>query len=405
MRESRQDVVVTGMGIVSACGIGLDAFWDALVTGRSGICPITQFDTEGLACKIAGEVSDFDPFEHLDRSLKPKRMGRFTQFALAATRMAVEDAGLSGVELQCQRRLPVVLGVSTNAMDLIARKPGIFTAVASIPNAASSAIASMYELNVRLLTLSNGCASSLDAIAEGSRIIRRGEADVVIAGGADASLTRYVIECLLKTRRCSSQNEHPEKASRPFDRYRDYGVHAEGAGIVILENRAYAKARGAVPYAAISGSASAMDSSEMEEGSGLLISMRDCLANGGIRKEAIDYYMAHGPSDMQMDRTETQVVREALGAHADRVAVTSIKGNVGCPMGAGGAMQLIAGALAMKHGRLPPTANYEYPDPDCDLDIVAGTPRECDPGCILINSHGFGRTNCSLILEQEGSRS
>jgi 3-oxoacyl-[acyl-carrier-protein] synthase II len=348
-------------------------------------------------------VRNFDPDDYIDPKLKArKRMGRFTQLGLAAARMAIEDAGLSADYLRQIPYLPIVLGVSTAAMDLRAQRASIFSAVAGVPHAAASAIGYMYNTNPRLLTLSDGCASSLDAVAMAARMVRYGETDVVLTGGAEGSVDHYIVEAMLKCRRCSTRNDVPEKASRPFDRNRDYGVLAEGAAIVVLENMAHATGRGAHVYAEIVGYGSCADGREAEDGGGLAQSMALAMTNAGVRKEQVDYISAHGPSDIDMDRTETDAIKQAFGDQAYRIPVSSVKGAIGCPMGAAGVIQLVAASLAMKHQVLPPTANYEFPDPTCDLDYIPKA-RPAVLEHILINTHGFGRGNGTMVIKGAGS--
>jgi 3-oxoacyl-[acyl-carrier-protein] synthase II len=398
--HTRNRAVITGMGILAANGTGIEEFWRTLLAGESGIGPITLFDASDLACRIAGEVKGFDPATYIEPELKPKRMGRFTQLGVAAARMAVKHAGLDPKALKALPQLPVVMGVSTSAMDLFAVEPRIHTAVSSVPHAVGSAIAYGYDLTARLITISNGCASSLDAVALGAQLIRSGQSDVVIAGGADAAVTHYVFDGMLKCRKCCTRNDDPQHASRPFDRHRDYGVLAEGAGIVILENLEHARARGATLYGEITGYGTCADPPDAEEGGGLARAMTQAMANAGCRPQDIQYVLAHGPSDMHMDITETRMIKEALGERAYAVPVTSIKGATGCPMGVGGVHEVIAAALTFSTGWMPPTANYQEPDPECDLDYVPGRARRAVVDHALINTHGFGRGNSCLTLSR-----
>lgn len=395
-------VVITGLGAVAANGIGLDAFWETMLAGKSGICPITLFDTEGLACKIAGEVSDFHPENYIDPVLKPKRMGRFTQLGIVAAQEAVEDSGLCVRELQRQETVPVVVGVSTNAMELAAQKPGITTAVSGIPHAATSAIAYLYEVQTDLMTVSNGCASSLDALAYAARLIRKGYADIAIAGGAESPMARYVFECMLKSRRCCTLNDRPEKASRPFDRDRQRGVLSEGAGLVVLENLEHAMARGRKPYAELVGYASCADIKMLGEGNGMERAMQKALSNAHLDPKEVGYVSAHGPSDVDMDIEETRCIKKVFGEHAYEIPVVSIKGVTGCPMGVGGVLQSIAACLSIKDSLIPPTANYESADPECDLDYVPSQARKNTVHSVLVNTHGFGRGNSCLVLKSVG---
>jgi len=396
-------VAITGLGVLAANGNGKNAFWQTLAAGKSGIGPITLFDASDLPCRIAGEVRNFDPDDYIDPKLKArKRMGRFTQLGLAATRMAIEDAGLTPAFLHGLQYLPIVLGVSTIAMEMRSQKASIYSAVAGIPHAATSAIGYMYNTNPRLLTLSDGCASSLDAVAMACRMIRYGETEVAITGGAEGSIDHYVVEIMLKCRRCSTRNDVPDKASRPFDKNRDYGVVAEGAAIVVLENMAHALGRGARIYAEVVGYGACADRADADEGGGLAQSMSLAMTNAGIRQEQVDYISAHGPSDIDMDRTETEAIKKAFGERAYKIPVSSVKGAVGCPMGAAGAIQLVAAAIAMEKQVLPPTANYEFPDPACDLDYVPKA-RPAVLENVLINTHGFGRGNGTMVIKGTGS--
>ena len=398
IRPYRPRAVVTGIGVLAANGTGKDAFWQSLCDGQSGIGPITLFDASDLKCQIAGEVKGFDPDEHIDPALKPRRMGRFTQLGITAARMAIADSKLDRKDLQNTPQIPVVMGVSTNAMDLTTVAPRLHTAVSGVPHAAASAIGYMYDLDTRLLTISNGCASSLDAVALAADLVRGNRTDIAIAGGAEAAIVHYVIASMLKCRKCSTRNDEPDQASRPFDRDRDFGVMSEGAGVVVIENLEHALARGVEPYAEIIGYASHADPHDAPEGGGLDRAMIEAVANAGRRMEDIDYVSAHGPSDIDMDRTETKMIKNAFGKRAHEVPVSSIKGSTGCPMGVGGVLQIIASSMGLKHGLIPPTANYKNPDPQCDLDYVPGKARMACIEHALVNTHGFGRGNSALVL-------
>lgn len=399
IKPRRNRAVITGMGVLAANGTGLDEFWSTLLAGKSGIGPITLFDASALACKIAGEVKNFDPSVYIDQSMRPKRMGRFTQLGIAAAKMAISDSHLTQEELERCVDLPVVLGVSTNAMDLTQVAPRIHTAVAGVPHAATSAIGYMHDVRTRLITLSTGCASSLDAVGMAARMIGEGESDVAVAGGAEAAIVHYVIESMLKCKRCSQRNDFPEKASRPFDADRDFGIMAEGAGIVILENEEHARARGARIYSRVAGYGTCADPRNSAEGTGMFQSMNLALHASGYSHKDVGCLFAHGPSDIDMDIVETQMIKSAFKEDAYLLPVTSIKGVTGCPMGAGGVLQLIAACCTIKQNLIPPTANYENPDPECDLDYVPRLPRQANIRTALINSHGFGRGNSSMIIE------
>jgi len=396
--DMRNRVGITGLGIMAANGIGLTDFWDTLERGESGIGPITCFDPEGMKCQIAGEVSDFDPEYWIPPEFKPRRMSRGSQFAVTAARLAIEDAGLTTEVLEKCEPIPCILGVCSSALDILAKNPTVSTAGASLPNSAVTAVGQMYHFQTRNITLSNACSSGLDAICLGMNLVKRGEADIVLAGGADASLTRYCLESLLKCKRCCTLNDEPSRASRPFDRARDRGVLAEGAGIVVIENWVHALARGVRPAAEVVSYGSCVDHKDEEEGLGLRRTMEMAMSNAGLRPKDIDCIFAHGPSDTEMDAAETRAIKKAFGDDAYKIPVTSIKGVTGCSMGAGGAHQVIAGALSMTHSLIPPTANFEHGDEECDLDYVPGRARRASIQHTLINAHGIGQSNTSLIL-------
>ncbi len=395
----RNRVVMTGLGVLAANGLDVESFWRTLLAGESGIGPITLFDAHDLTCRIAGELPGFDPAKHFDSAMKPRRMGRFSQMALIAAKQAFDDARLDR-KLLTTPHIPIVMGVSTSAMDMVGLPARAYTAVNAVPHACGSAIAYAYHLDAQLLTVSDGCASSLDAIALAAGIVRGGHADLAITGGSDGAITRYVFECMSQGRKLSTRNDDPRHASRPFDRRRDGGVAGEGAGIVILENLEHALARGVRPYAEIAGYGSWADPCNSEEGGGMGRAMQLALTNAGRRVEEVDHINAHGPGDPHMDALEARMIKQLFGRRAHQIPVTSIKGATGNPMGAGGVLQTIAAALSLRHGVVPPTANFEEPDPECDLDIVSRQPRRQAIRSALVNTHGFGRGNSSLLLRR-----
>ncbi|MBN1558394.1 MAG: beta-ketoacyl-[acyl-carrier-protein] synthase family protein [Lentisphaerae bacterium] len=396
--------MITGLGVVAPNGTGVRAFWKSLVAGRSGIGPVTLFDASDMPCRIAGEVNDFDPDAYLDpRTKAGKRMSRASQFAVGATCMALEDAGLTVSDLRQFVRVPVVIGVSTSAMDLIAQHPRPWTAVSAVPHAVTSAVSFTLGFDARLVTISDGCASGLDAVCFAAGEVCAGREDLVIAGASDSAVARYVFECFSKSRKLSTRNDEPERASRPFDRDRDGGVISEAAGVVVVENHERALARGARPYGEVLGYGSCADPVTMQEATGLEWSMRLALANAACPAEQVDNVSAHGPGDEYMDGLETVFIKRVLGARAYRIPVTSIKGVTGNPMGAGGILQLIAAALTLRHDTVIPTANLEHPDPACDLDYAAAGARRARLNTVMINTHGFGRGNTSLLLRRSGN--
>ena len=404
-------MVISGIGIVAPNGIGLDAFWESLLAGRSGIGPITLFDASDLKSRIAGEVKDFDPLDYIEPELKPKRMARHTQFAYAATMMALRDAGLEINESDLPSPTPVVIGVSTSAMDIIERSISDFdrhglkgmspTAVGALtPQAAANVIADRIGARAHAATVSSACPSGLDAVALASNMIQSGEAELAIAGGADAPITKHTFAAFTATGLSSYRNDEPEKASRPFDLERDSGVISEGAGIFVLENLERAQARGANIYLEISGYSRQRDHTPNDPASGLADSMKLALANAGRTKDDVDYISAYGPGHPVLDAAEVHYIKEVFGDRAYTIPISSIKGVTGNPLAAGGPMQIAACALSFRDQVVAPTANYEVEDPCCDLDFVPRRPRKSKLECILMNVRGLGGSSSSLVVER-----
>ena len=396
----RNRVVITGLGVVAANGIGKDTFWNSLLKGESGIGPVTLFDASGLPPTVVGEISDFNVNDYIERSMKPKRMGRFTQFAIIAAKEAIEDAGLDRKYLTTIPGLPVVIGSSATAMDLLAQSPSATTAVMSIPNAASSTVAYINNLQAQIQTVSNGCASSLDAVAYAQNLIRTGKADIAIAGGADSTITEYVLKCFTKARKLPAVSDEPDQSCKPFDLNRGGGVVAEGAAIVVLESEEHARARGTSPYCNIAGYGAHTDSGDDIEGSGLEHSMNLALSNTGLSMADIDHINAHAPGDPLMDHSETLAIKAVFQNRAYDIPITSIKGATGSAMGTGGAHQLVAAVQSIRNSLIPHVTNYKSPDPDCDLDCVRTENRHTEITRAIVNTHGFGRSNGSMILER-----
>jgi 3-oxoacyl-[acyl-carrier-protein] synthase II len=406
----RNRVVITGMGILAPNGIGNEEFWESLLAGRSGIGPITLFDASDLKSRIAGEVKNFDPNNYIEPELKPKRMARHTQFAYAATMMALKDAGLEISEADLPSPTPVVVGVSTSAMDIIERSISNFaergengispTAVGALtPQAAANVIADRIGVHAHASTVSSACPSGLDALAIATAMIESGAAELAIAGGADAPITKHTFAAFVATGLSSCRNGEPERASRPFDLERDSGVISEGAGMFILENLERAEARGARIYLEINGYARQRDSVPESPGSGLLGSMRLALANSSRSIDAIDYICAYGPGHPVLDAAEVRYIKDVFGQRAYSLPVSSIKGVTGNPLAAGGPLQVAACALSLRDQIIPPTTNYELPDPDCDLDFVP-RPRKAKLDSILLNVRGLGGSASSLVVSR-----
>lgn len=407
MRRNR--VVVTGIGILAPNGIGLEAFWESLLAGRSGIGPITLFDASKFKSRIAGEVKGFDPAEYIEAELKPKRMARHTQLAYAATMMALRDAGLDPDNLELPSPTPVVIGVSTSAIDVIEsvhfavqdngpnRAPTTSSA-ASIPQAPANTIADRIGASAHAATISSACPSGLDAVADAAALIKSGEADIAIAGGADAPITPLTMASFIASGLSSCRNGEPEKASRPFDLERDSGVISEGAAVFVLENLERAEARGVRAYLEISGYGKRRDLDPARPGSGLEDSMKIALANASSPPSKVDYISAYGPGHPVLDAIEVDVIKKVFANCAYSVPVSSIKGVTGNPLAAGGPFQIAACALTIRDQVIAPTANYEVEDPTCDLDFVPQTARKAKVDCALINVRGIGGSASTLVV-------
>ena len=407
--SKRNRVVVTGMGILAPNGTGLEAFWDSLLKGKSGIGPITLFDATGYKSRIAGEVKGFDPLDYIEPELKPRRMARHTQLAYAATMMALEDAGLDIENLELPSPTPVIIGVSTSAIDVIesvyraveAKTPNrapTTSAAASIPQAAANLIADRLGSFAHATTISSACPSGLDAIADAAAMIRSGEAEIAIAGGADAPITPLTMASFIASGLSSTRNHEPETASRPFDLTRDSGVISEGAGVMVLENLERAEARGIRPYLEIVGYGKQRDADPKAPASGLEHSMMLALANAQYTTANVDYISAYGPGHPTLDIAEVMIIKKVFGKRAYLIPVSSIKGVTGNPLAAGGPFQLAACALSMRDHRIAPTANYNTPDPECDLDFVPNRSRKAKLNCALLNVRGIGGSASSLIV-------
>lgn len=402
-------MVITGIGIVAPNGIGLDAFWDSLLAGRSGIGPITLFDASKFKSRIAGEVKNFDPADYIEPELRPKRMARHTQFAYAAAMMALRDAGLDPDNPDLPSPTPVIIGVSTSAIDVIEsvyhavhdsgpnRAPTTSSA-ASIPQAPANTIADRIGISANAATVSSACPSGLDAIADAAALIRSGEAEIAIAGGADAPITPLTMASFIASGLSSCRNGEPDRASRPFDLMRDSGVISEGAGVFVIENLERAQARGARVYLEICGYGKQRDLDPSRPGSGLEDSMNIALANASSPPTQVDYISAYGPGHPLLDAVEVDVIKKVLGDHAYSIPVSSIKGVTGNPLAAGGPFQVAACALTMRDQLIAPTANYEVADPACDLDFVPGRARKARINCALVNVRGIGGSASTLVV-------
>lgn len=404
-------VVVTGIGILAPNGTGLDAFWKTLLEGKSGIGPITLFDASAFKSRIAGEVKNFDPLDYIEPELKPKRMARHTQLAFAATTMALKDADLNLNDLRLPSPTPVVIGVSMNSMDVLERalhavndigpnRAAASTAIASMPQAPANVIAERIGSCGNTATVSSACPSGLDALADAAAFIRSGEAELAVGGGTDAPITPLVIASFIASGLSSYHNDEPEKASRPFDLLRDSGVLSEGACVMVLENLERAEARGARVYLEITSYGKQRDHDMEKPASGLEGSMQIALANGSTVPAQIDYISAYGPGHPVLDAIEVDVIKSVFGRHAYAIPITSIKGVTGNALAAGGPFQLAAAALSIRDQMIPPTANYEVPDPHCDLDFVTVCPRKAKIDRALVNVRGLGGSASTMLVNR-----
>ena len=407
----RNRVVITGIGILAPNGIGLEAFWESLLAGRSGIGPITLFDANGYRSRIAGEIKNFNPEDYIEPELRPKRMARHTQLAYAAAMMALKDAGLDPNNLELPSPTPVVIGVSTSAIDVIEsvyfamrdngpNRAPTTSAAASIPQAAANVIADRIGISANAATVSSACPSGIDALADAAAMIRSGEAEIAIAGGADAPITPLTMASFIASGLSSSRNDEPEKASRPFDLDRDSGVISEGACVMVLENLERAEARGARLYLEISGYGKQRDLDPQKPACGLEDSMKIALANAHRTTDDVDYICAYGPGHPVLDAAEVGVIKKVFQRRAYDVPVSSIKGVTGNPLAAGGPFQVASCALVIRDQIIVPTANYETPDPACDLDFVPKRARKAKVNCALVNVRGLGGNASSLVVDR-----
>jgi len=404
----RPKVVVTGMGILAANGIGVPTFWDSLLEGRSGIGPITLFDAENHELRIAGEVKNFDLSEYVDGQFKAKRLGRHTQFAIVAAQMAIRDAGLSEDYLRNNQGVAINFGVSTSAIEIIeqcnedvekkgARKVNPFLLAASQPNDIVSVLGDALGISTRM-TISTACSAGIDAIAYSAKQIQDGKADLIIVGGADAPINSLTMASFGAARMIPVGSGGGDVTSCPFDLNRKGGIPAEGAAVLVLESLTHALARGARPLAEILGHGYWSDEQRNVPMGGLPAAMEMAMSNAGVMVSDVEYISAHGPSDPVLDKTETQVIKKVFGKRAYQIPVSSIKGCTGNPLAAIGPMQLVACAKGMQTGMIPPVANYQTPDPECDLNYVVGQPCRVNVKCAMINSHGMGGSNNCLIV-------
>ncbi len=409
----KRRVVITGVGAVTPVGNTADEFWAALVAGRSGIGPITRFDTAGYATRIAGEVKGFDPLKYIDKK-DDRKFDLFLKYAVACAVMAVDDAGLKTDRVDAAR-FGVLVGSGIGGLETLLdnyetlrtkgpdRVSPLFIPMIII-NMASGVISMRFGAKGPNSSVVTACATGNHAIGEAMRIIERGDADVMIAGGSEAIILPLTIAGFCQMKAMSTRNDDPTRASRPFDAERDGFVCGEGGGLVVLESLEHAGKRDARIYAEVVGYGMTGDAYHMAapdpEGDGAARAMAAALRDASLDPSAVGYINAHGTSTPYNDKFETIAIKRVFGDHAKKLAVSSTKSMTGHLLGAAGGIEAIATAFALHHGVLPPTMNYEKPDPDCDLDYIPNQARKQDVEVALSNAFGFGGTNATLAFKK-----
>lgn len=410
-KETR--VVVTGTGAMSPLGKSVAEYWDGLKNGRSGIRQITAVDPEGFPCKVSGEVPDFDPTEWMDRR-EARRMGRFSQLALAAAYQAIESSGLN-MSKENPDRVGVLMGSGsgglpeTDEQATVKVKRGAmrmspFYIPVMLVNMAAANISRTFGMTGYTNTCATACAASTQSVGEAAEVIRRGAADVVVAGGTEAGICEIGMGGFSTIHALTTWTGDPAEASRPFDADRDGFAPAEGAGILILESLEHARARGANILAEVTGWGVSSDAFHLvqphEEGRGAVLAMRLALADAGVNLDDVDYINAHGTSTPTNDRIETLAIKTLFGEQAYKTPISSTKSMIGHSLGASGALEAIACIEAIRDGVMPPTINQQTADPDCDLDYIPNEAREADVKVALSNSFGFGGQNACIVVEK-----
>jgi 3-oxoacyl-[acyl-carrier-protein] synthase II len=411
--ESKQRVVITGLGVLSPVGIGKEAYWQALLRGQSGIDRLTRFDSSLYDSKIAGEVKDFVPEQFLDRK-EMRRMDRFTQFGVAASKLAVEDAALD-ISQEDPEKIGVVIGSGIGGIETLCEQHSVLlnkgpnrVSPLFIPmiigNMAAGQIAICLGPKGPNITVVTACASGTNAVGEAYLMLQRGAAEVVLAGGSETPIVPVAMAGFCSMKAMSTGNDEPQRASRPFDKNRDGFVISEGAGILVLETLGHALARGARIYGEVAGYGCTADAYHITApesgGTEAARAIRIALEDAGISADQVDYINAHGTSTELNDKIETLAIKKVLGDHAYKVPVSSIKSMIGHSLGAAGAQEAIACALSVSTGWVPPTINYEQPDPECDLDYVPNQARQCPVKVAISNSFGFGGHNAVLVIKK-----
>jgi len=412
MQENR--VVVTGLGVISPVGNNVAAFWNSLKEAKSGIGKVTSFDASGFDSRIAGEIKGFDPQSFGMSKKEALRMEKFVQYATAATYEAIIDAGLD-LDKENKDRIGVIVGSGIGSLRIVEEEHKVylksgpsrlspFLIPMLIVNEAAGHIAIKYGFKGPNSCVTTACASGSHAIGDALRIIQRGDADVIITGGTESAITPLGVGGFCALKALSTRNNEPEKASRPFERDRDGFIMAEGCGIVVLESLEHAKKRNARIYAELSGFGMSCDAYHITapdpDGYGASLSMEWAIKDSKLNPEDIDYINAHGTSTKLNDKVETLAIKKALGNHAKKVYISSTKSMTGHLLGAAGGVEFIASCLSVRDDVVPPTINYENPDPECDLDYVPNTARKAKVEVAVSNSLGFGGHNATLVVKK-----
>ncbi len=413
MAEMWRRVVVTGMGAITPLGLDVPSFWEGLKSGRNGVATITSFDPSGQPVRFAAEVKGFVAENYMERK-EARRMDRFTQFAIAATREALASSGLEITD-ENRARIGTLIASGIGGLQTLEEQHRVFLERGPdrvspflipmmIANMASGQVAIQFGLQGPCTTVVTACAAGTNAIGDAWEIIRRGDADVMIAGGTEAAITALALASFANARALSTRNDDPEHASRPFDAERDGFVMGEGSGVMVLEELEHALQRNAPILAELIGYAMNADAYHITapdpEGEGAKRVMELAMRKAGITPEQVDYINAHGTSTPANDRLETLAIKRAFGEHAYRLAVSSTKSMTGHLLGAAGAVEAIATVLAIQHQLAPPTINYQTPDPECDLDYVPNEARPMKIDIALSNSFGFGGHNATLVFKR-----
>ena len=410
---NKRRVVITGLGALAPNGNSVSDYWDSLISGRSGINHITSFDTENLNVKIAGELSNFNPEDHFDRK-EIRKLDPFTIYHLVSSKEAISNSGLNEDKLDLNR-VGVMIGSGVGGIQTLEDQHGTYSSRGQrrvspffvprmIANIAAGNLAIKYGFKGPNQTIISACASGTDAIGLASRVIQYGDADVMITGGTEASITGLTISGFANIKALSTQNEDPKTASKPFDAMRDGFVLGEGSASIVLEELSHAKKRNANILAELVGYGSTDDAFHITQpsagGEGAIRAMKNAISDANLSIENIDYINAHGTSTPFNDKTESAAISSLFGSHAKKLKVSSTKSMIGHALGASGALEAVACILALQNNILPPTINYKNPDPECELDYVPNNSQEFETNLAMSNSFGFGGHNGVILMKK-----